>query len=97
MVPALNEQQRVGALVLLVGFGVLSLPVAAAFLDGESTEDLIVPVQLAVMAAVGAVVGSLLPGLGGPGSSRARGAGAGALVGVLVAVLDIVVFYLLLG
>ena len=54
--------QRGVAVVLLFLAGILSLPVVAAFLDGGSTEDLIVPIQLAVMAVVGAITGYLLPG-----------------------------------
>jgi len=92
-----NGTQRVVALVLLVGFGLLSLPVSAAFLDGDSTEDLVVPVQLVVMALAGAIIGYLLPGLAGPGSTNSRSAVLGALVGLLVALLSIAVFYLLLS
>ena len=48
--------------MLLVAAGILSLPVVAAFLDGESTEGLIVPVQLGVgllaVACAPAIVGS---------------------------------------
>ena len=89
--------QRGIALVLLVAVGVVSLPIVAAFLDGSSTEDLIVPVQLAVMALVGAIVGYLLPGLAGAGSSSARSAGFGALVGVAIALISAAVFFLLLS
>ena len=89
--------QRAIALTLLVVAGILSLPTVAAFLDGESTEDLIVPVQLALMAALGAVVGHLLPGLGGTGSSRARSAGFGALVGLALALVGVLFFYVLLN
>ena len=89
--------QRGIALALLLAAGILSLPVAAAFLDGESTENLIVPVQLAVMAALGAIVGYLLPGLAGNGSSRARSAGLGALVGVATALVGVFLFFVLLN
>ena len=89
--------QREVALVLIIAAGIVSLPLVAALLDGPSTEDLIVPVQLAVMALVGAVVGYLLPGLAGAGSRSARGAGFGALVGVATALLSVAVFYLLLN
>ena len=85
------------ALVLIVAAGIVSFPLVAAFLDGPSTEGLIVPVQLAVMAVVGAVVGYLLPGLAGAGSSSARSAGFGALVGVATALISVAVFYLLLN
>ena len=89
--------QRGIALALLLAAGILSLPVVAAFLDGESTEDLIVPVQLALMAALGAIVGYLLPGVAGAGSSQPRGAGFGALIGVAAGLVGVVLFYVLLN
>jgi len=89
--------QRAIALVVLLIAGILSLPIVAAFLDGESTENLVVPVQLAAMAAVGAVVGYLLPGVAGAGSSSTRSAGLGALVGVGTALVGLAIFFLLLG
>ena len=88
--------QRAVAVVLLLLAGILSLPVVAAFLDGGSTEDLIVPIQLAVMAVVGAITGYLLPGIAGLGSSSARGALVGAVLGVAAALAGIAVFMLLL-
>ena len=88
--------QRGVALVLLLAAGVLSLPVIAAFLDGRSTENLIVPVQLAVMAVLGGLTGYLLPGMAGLGSSSARSAMVGAVVGVAGALGGIAVFSLLL-
>jgi hypothetical protein len=89
--------QRAVALVLLVAAGIVSLPVAAAFLDGESTENLILPVQVAGMAVLGAIIGSLLPGVAGAGSSRKRGATWGALVGVAAALVGVALFFLLLN
>ncbi|HYO39795.1 MAG TPA: hypothetical protein VER39_09075 [Nocardioidaceae bacterium] len=89
--------QRTLALVVLVAAGIVGLPVAAAFLDGPSTEDLVLPVHVAVVAALGAVVGALLPGVAGAGSSRARGAGIGVLVGVAAALVGAALFYLLLN
>jgi len=88
--------QRGVVLVLLVAAGILSLPVVAAFLDGGSTEGLIVPVQLGVMALLGATAGYLLPAVAGSGSSRVRSAGVGALVGVASALAGVAVFSLLL-
>ncbi len=88
--------QRAVALVLLIAVGILSLPVVAAFLDGESTEDLIVPVQLGVMAVLGAIVGYLLPAVARFGSSSVRSAGVGALAGVATALAGVAVFSLLL-
>ena len=89
--------QRASALALLVATGVVSLPVVAAFLDGESTENLIIPVQLALMAGVGAAVGYLLPGVADAGARRARSAAFGALVGVAAAVASVALFFLLLN
>ena len=88
--------QRIIALVVLLVAGVLSLPVVAALLDGGPSENLIVPVQLVLMAVVGATVGYLLPGLAGDDSSTGRGAAFGALVGVATALLGLAVFSLLL-
>jgi hypothetical protein len=89
--------QRVIAVVVLVVAGVLSLPVAAAFVDGEGSENWILPAQLGGMAVVGAVVGRLLPGLAGEGSHRARAAWIGAAVGVGAALVGLVLFFLLLN
>jgi hypothetical protein len=92
-----SRSERPIALAVLLAAGILSLPVVAAFLDGESTDQLIVPVQLASMAVVGAIVGYLLPGVAGPGSSRGRGVGTGVVVGIVAALVGVVVFFLLLG
>jgi hypothetical protein len=89
--------QRLAALVLLLVVGVLSLPLAALALDGEGTENLILPAQLVGMGVVGAVVGFLLPGLGGPASTARRSVWVGVGLGVLFAVLGLVVFFLLLN
>jgi hypothetical protein len=89
--------QRPIALALIVVDGFISLPVVAAVLDGESTDQLIIPVQLVVMAVLGAVVGYALPGLAGAGSSRPRSAAVGAVVGVVAALVSAAVFALLLG
>ena len=88
--------QRGVAVVLLLVAGVLSLPVAATFLDGGSAEDLIEPIQLAVMAVLGAITGYLLPGLAGFGSTSARSAMVGALIGLAAALGGIAIFSLLL-
>ncbi len=94
--PANAGSQRTIALVVLLVLGVLSLPVTAAFLDGESTDQLILPVQLVLMAVVGAVVGYLLPGLGGPASTKGRSAAIGAVIGVVLGLLGAALFYLAL-
>jgi len=89
-------QRVVGVLALLVA-AVLSLPVVAYFLDGQGTENWIIPVQLAVMAAIGAGVTSALPALVRPGSSPARRALTGAGWGLLAAVVGVLVFWLLIS
>jgi hypothetical protein len=88
--------QRWGAVLILLVLGVLSLPVTAYFFD-EGSENWIVPVAVLLMAVLGAVVGSMLPGLAGPDASQSRGALIGAAVGVAMLVLGIVVFFLLLS
>jgi hypothetical protein len=89
--------QRLVALVLLLAAGVLSLPLAAAALDGEGSENWILPAQLAGMAVVGAVVGWLLPGLGGEDATTRRGVWVGVGLGLLFAVLGVLLFFLLLN
>jgi hypothetical protein len=96
-VRATGRAQRVVGLLVLLGAGVLSLPLSAALLDGRSTENLILPAQLAAMALLGAVLGVLLPGLTRAGASGARRAVLGALIGVGGALVGIVVFFLLLN
>jgi hypothetical protein len=89
--------QRWGAVLLLLVLGIFSLPVTAYFFDGEGSENWIVPVAIVVMAVLGAIVGSMLPGIAGPGASQQRGAIIGAVVGVVMLVLGIVVFFVLLS
>ena len=89
--------QRLAALVLLLVAGVVSLPVAATFIDGEGNENFILPAQLAGMAIVGAVVGYLLPGLAGDAASTREAVWVGVGVGLLLAVLGVLVFFLLLS
>ena len=89
--------QRIAALVVLFAAGIMSLPLAALAFDGEGTENLILPAQLGGMAVVGAVVGYLLPGLGGATSTTRRSVWTGVGVGLLFAVLGVVIFFLLLN
>ena len=89
--------QRVAALLLLLVLGIASLPLSAFVLDGEGTENWILPAAAALVLLVGAVVGSLLPGLAGAGASRRRAAGVGALAGVGMLVVGVVLFFLLLN
>jgi hypothetical protein len=89
--------QRVVAVVALLVLGVLSLPVVAFFLDGEGTENWIIPVQLVLMAVVGAVVGRFVPALAGEGASRGRATATGALVGLGAAAIGLLLFFVLLS
>ena len=95
----MGSVQRILAIIVLLGLGVLSLPVVAYFLDdqGQGSENWIVPVQLAAMAVLGALVGRLLPGLAGAGASGTRAAVVGAVTGVVCAVLGVLLFFLLLS
>ena len=89
--------QRLAALAILLVAGILSLPLAATFLDGEGNENLILPAQLVGMAVVGAVVGFLFPGLAGANATTRRAVWVGVGVGLLLAVLGVLVFFLLLS
>ncbi|NYE37635.1 hypothetical protein F4692_002768 [Nocardioides cavernae] len=92
-----RSAQRVVAILVLLVLGMLSLPVAASLLDGEGTENWIVPVQLVAMAAVGAAVAVALPGLVREGAPTGRRAMTGAWYGLLAAFVGVVVFWLLLS
>ena len=89
--------QRLVALVLLLGAGIVSLPLAALAFDGEGTENFILPAQLGGMVLLGAAVGYLLPGLAGEVASRRRAVWVGVGVALLFAVLGVVFFFLLLN
>jgi hypothetical protein len=91
-----SAQRVVGILVLLV-LGVLSLPATAFVLDAQGAENWIVPVQLVVMAAVGAAVTVALPGLAREGATTGRRAMTGAWWGLLAAAVGVVVFWLLIS
>jgi hypothetical protein len=88
--------ERVVGLCMLVVAGILSLPIAAAALDGEGSENWIIPAQLGGMAVVGALVGLTIPALTGSGSP-ARRALLGALMGFGVALVGVIIFFLLLN
>jgi hypothetical protein len=92
-----SRAQRIAALLILLVAGILSLPVAAYFLDGEGQENWIIPAQLGGMALLGVVVGSLLPGLAGPSASAGRARLVGALVGIGLGLLGVLIFFLLLS
>jgi hypothetical protein len=89
--------QRVVAVLILIVAGILSLPVAASFFDGEGSENWILPVQLLGMAVVGALVGRLLPGLAGEGATRSKATWIGVAAGLGAAVVGLVLFFLLLN
>ena len=89
--------QRLLAVVLLVAAGILSLPLAALALDGEGAENWILPAQLAGMVVVGAVVGYLLPGLAGPAATRQRSVWVGIGVGLLLALVGFLLFFVLIS
>ncbi|KAA1421570.1 hypothetical protein F0U44_04605 [Nocardioides humilatus] len=88
---------RVIAYLLLIGAGIVSLPVAAYFLDGQGTENWILPAQLATMAVIGALVGQVTPALVGAGASARKRAALGALLGIGAAVVGVVLFFLLIN
>lgn len=85
-------QRIVGAVVLLVT-GMLSLPLSAALLDGEGTENWIVPVQLLAMAGIGAGLAVALPALAREGAPTGRRAMTGAWWGLLAALVGVLVFW----
>ena len=89
--------RRAAALVVLVMLGMISLPLVASVLDGEGTENLILPVQLGLMAGFGALAGWAVPTLGGADATRRRGILVGALIGLGAALLGLVIFFLLLS
>jgi hypothetical protein len=85
------------ALVLLLAAGVFSLPLAALFLDGEDTENWILPAAVVAMAVIGAIVGSVLPGVAGSHASASKGRWVGMAIGVAMVVLGSLVFFVLLN
>jgi len=89
--------RRVAALLVLLVLGVVSLPLVASVLDGQGTENWIIPVQLLLMAGAGALAGWAVPGLAGARATRQRGILVGAAIGVGCAVLGLVIFFLLLN
>jgi hypothetical protein len=88
---------RVFGMLMLLVAGVLSLPLAAYVLDDQGTENWIVPVQLLVMAAIGAGVTIAIPALAGAGASTGRRALTGVCWGLLAAFVGVLVFWLLLS
>ena len=89
--------QRAAGVLLLLLAGMLGLPVAALLLDGETTENLVLPVVLVIMAVVGAAVTVALPSLAPLGATTGRRALTGAGWGLLAAGAGVLVFWLLLS
>ena len=89
--------QRVVAVVVLVVTGILSLPLAAAVLDDRGAENLIIPVQLLVMAGIGAALALALPAMAPAGATTGVRVLAGVGWGVLAALAGLLVFWFLLN
>ena len=89
-------QRLVGVVVLLV-LGMLSLPAAAYVLDGQGTENWILPAQLLAMAGAGAAAAVALPALAREGASTGRRALTGAWWGLAAAFAGVVVSWLLVS
>jgi hypothetical protein len=89
--------QRVIGVVVLLATGIYSLPLSAALFDGEGTENWIVPVQLLVMAAIGAGLAVLLPALAREGAPTGRRALTGAWWGLLAAFLGVLLFWFVIN
>ena len=89
-------QRVLGALGLLTA-GVLALPVVASVLDGSSTENWIIPVDLLLMAGMGAGAGAALPALSPAGATTGRRALIGAGWGLVAALAGLLAFWFLLN
>ena len=89
--------QRTIAVVVLLATGIVSLPAVAFVLDGPTTENLVLPAQLLLMAGVGALVGFALPEVVGAGTTPRRGARIGVLLGIAAALVGVLLFFLLLN
>ncbi|MFK5633449.1 MULTISPECIES: hypothetical protein [unclassified Ornithinimicrobium] len=89
--------QRIVGAVVLLGTGMLSLPLSAYFLDGPRTENWIVPVQAGSMAFVGAACAIALPALARRDASPRTRALTGAGWGLLAALVGVLVFWFLLN
>lgn len=85
-------------MIALAIAGFLSLPLAAWVLDGSSsTENVILPVQLIVMALIGAGLAWWLPAVARPGDAMGTRLLIGAGWGLLAAVMGVIVFWFLLS
>ena len=81
----------------LVVLGVLSLPLTAMVFDDAGQEGWIIPVQVVVMALVGAAVGYAVPQLAGDGAARTRGSLVGVLIALVGVVIGLVMYFILLS
>lgn len=93
---SLTIQRLTGVLVLVLA-GMVSLPVSAYFLDGQGTENWIVPVQLLGMAVVGALVTVGLPALAMQGAATWQRALIGVGWGIAGAGLGVIIFWALIS
>jgi hypothetical protein len=89
--------QRVVGVLLLLPLGMLSLPLAAYALGDQGAENWILPLQLVVMAAIGAGITLVIPALGKAGAPAIQRALIGAAWGVAAALVGAVVFWFLLS
>lgn len=95
---ATTTTQRIIAVTVLAVAGFLSLPLAAWMLDGRSsTENLILPLQLLVMALIGAGLAWWLPALARPSAPMGARLLMGAGWGLLAAVIGLIGFWFLLS
>ena len=85
------------AYVVLLVAGVLSLPVVAAFVDGEGAENWILPAMIAETAVIGALVGVATPDIAGAGAPTGKRAAVGAAIGVVCALIGVAIFFVLLS
>ena len=91
------QAQRVVGIVVLLVTGVLSLPVAAFLIDGQGTENWIIPVQLLAMAVTGAAVAVALPALARDGATTGRRIRTGIWWGLLAALVGVLIFWFALN
>jgi hypothetical protein len=92
-----RSAQRVVGIVVLLVLGGLVWPLTATFVDGEGSENWIIPIGLLAAMAIGAAVTIALPALARAGASTGRRAVTGAWWGLLASFAGIVVFWFLLN
>ena len=89
--------QRVIGVAALLITGVLTLPLSAALLDGEGTENWIVPAQLVAMAIVGVAVTLALPAMARAGAPTPRRVMTGLWWGLIATMIGDSIFWFLLS